>query len=535
MKFKSTYNNLDLLTIPISLSYKDSYSYRTFVGATLTIIFFIIIIIYLIFQLYKVLTKSSFTIISNEYQNPKESIDFTNVPILFTLTDDIGNPIDLDPKLVEYSVILNGYVQNFDQNGNTNTTHIETNLEIERCDKLNNSLNFSLFKKYNISSFQCIKPSQNIIINGSYGDINGYTSLKISVKKCDILKENCYNTDYIDNILSYSRFTIVYLGYKTNFYDLNTKDIEQTIYCRSISLSPNILKRVFYYMTLVKYELYDNLFLNNKKEIIYYINRGMILENDEIKTKSYDKNTLGYFSFVYDGNIIEYKKKVEKILEAISYLGNLFNIALTIFKIINDYFSNKILFVDIFYKFFFEKKFKRSKTLHFDVSNFSILPNLNENENYLKFHSKTQNKSINSNFNSSVFLESVRMPHKNDNVISLLNIKNNHANKLKYNRTISASSKAIEKEKNNFIKKSKFYYLLPFCIIKNKKNLENLIFVKKIICNCFSLESFIEFIKVEKTIKSLEKDKFNDFIYSHKVCFSSNNLKNEIDKIFSVN
>lgn len=531
MNFKSPYNNLDLLTIPISLSYKDNYSYRTFVGATLTIIIFMIIIIYFFSQLIQVLRKSSFTIISHEYQNPKQSIDFTNVPILFALTDDVGNPLEFDPRLAEFSVILNEYNLISDQYGTHNTIHTEKKLEIERCDKLNNSLDLSLFKEYNISHFQCIKPNQNITINGSYGDINGYKSLKINVKKCDILKENCYNIDYIDNIFAYSRFTIVYLGYKTNFYDLNAKDIEQTIYCRSISLSPNILKRVFYYMTLVKYELYDDLFLNKKKEKMYYINRDMILEIDEIKIESYDKNTIGYFSFVFDGNMIEYKKKVQKFMEAISYLGNLFNILLTIFKLINDYFSNKILFVDIFYKFFFEKKFKRSRTLHFELSDFQN----KENDIYLKFHSKTQNKSINSNFNSSILLENIGKPNKNSNLINILNARNNNTNRIKYKRSISFNNKAIAKEKLNFIKKSKFYYLLPFCIIKNKKNLENLIFVKNIICNCFSLESFIEFIKIEKSIKSLEKDKFNDFLNSHKKYSSTNNLRDEINKIFSSN
>ena len=37
---------------------------------------------------------------------------------------------------------------------------------------------------------------------------------------------------------------------------------------------------------------------------------------------------LAYFSLVYDGNVLEYTKKVKKIGEIISYIGNLFNIEL---------------------------------------------------------------------------------------------------------------------------------------------------------------------------------------------------------------
>ena len=353
MKFKTPYNNFDLLNIPISLSYNNQYLYRTFVGATLTIILFIIIITYFIYQFIQIFNKSSFSIISNEFQNPKESIDFTNVPILFGLTDDVGNPLQLDPKVAKYFVILNEYRQQIDKKGNSNTQHIQTILQTERCDKLKDSLDLSLFHGYNISYFQCIKPSQNITINGSYGNISGYKSLKINIKKCNNENDNCLNTNNIDSIISNSRFMVIYRGYKTNFYDLDTKDIEQTIYSRSITLSPYFLKRVFYYMSLVKYNLYDNIFSNFKIETQYYINRGMIIENEPIKNESYDKDTLAYYSFVYDGNVVEYTKKVKQIIDAISYIGNLFNIMLTLFRIINNFFSNKILFIDIFYKFFF--------------------------------------------------------------------------------------------------------------------------------------------------------------------------------------
>ena len=119
MGFKSTFNNLDLLKIPISLSYKDKFLYRTHIGATLTMIGFIIIIVYIIIKFTEIIEKSSFSIISNEYQNPLDSINFTNVPILFAMTDADGNPLDLNKKLVDFSVVFSEYVQNFDEKGNS--------------------------------------------------------------------------------------------------------------------------------------------------------------------------------------------------------------------------------------------------------------------------------------------------------------------------------------------------------------------------------------------------------------------------------
>ena len=79
-------------------------------------------------------------------------------------------------------------------------------------------------------------------------------------------------------------------------------------------------------MSLVKYIVYDNLFINNKKETTYFINRDMRLEYVPIKEVSINDNfyngVYAFFTFVFDGNVIEYTKKVEKLGECISYIGN---------------------------------------------------------------------------------------------------------------------------------------------------------------------------------------------------------------------
>ena len=360
MSFINTYNNFDLLRIPISLSYKNKYLYRTFIGASLTIIGIIILVVYFIVKVIEVIKKKSFVIISNEFQNSKASINFTNIPILFALADNNGNPLELNPKIVDFSVVLSEYVRIFDRNGNSHIIYLENQIEIDRCDNLNDSIDFSYFDEYNLSFFKCIKPFQNLSINGTYGDIiNGYKSLKINIKKCNNSIEECYDSRYIESIISNSRFIIVYSGHKTNFYDKKEKDIKKAVYSRSISLSPDFCKKVLYYMTLVKFKLYDNVLLDNKKEEIYFINRDMFYEFSPISNINLNNinedNILAFFSFVYDGNMIEYTKRVEKLGEIISCIGNLFNIILTIFRIINNYFANKILFFDIFYRFFFEE------------------------------------------------------------------------------------------------------------------------------------------------------------------------------------
>ena len=514
MDFMETYNNLDLLTIPISFSYKDKYLYRTFIGATLTIICAIIIVTYFLIKVIEIINKSSFSIIYNEFQNPKESINFTNVPILFGITDLIGNPRPLDQKIFDFSVILNEYIQNFDENGNSNMTHTETELEIERCDKLNDSIDLSIYQDYGIkNNFKCIKPSQNIAIKGTYGDMKGYRSLKIILKRCNNLIENCYNDDYLESIFSNSRFVIAYLGYKANFYNSEKKDIEKIIHTKSITLSTTFSKSVFYYMTLVKYQLNDNIFYNNKREQIYYLNRDMLLEYIPItKIKSsetynvYNTDILAYFSFVFDGNVLEYTKKVKKIGEIISYLGNLFNIVYTIFKIINSYFSSKILFVDIFKQFFFEKQCVQKAKTFIDNSSLSILQ-------FQKItHQKSKSLRVNSLKISENFQSKKRdMSFKNYNQIKK-NVVCKSPTQIQKKQNFTNLYRKIEIKKFKFYKYFKFYYFFPVCIIKNKNNAYFLYSIKHNICKTFSLENFIEVIKISKNMirEDYSKNYLND-------------------------
>ena len=535
MDLKKKYKHLDFLRVPISLSYKKEYLYRTYVGSTLTIAGFLIILIYFIIKLNEVIKKTSFTVIANEFQSPNDTINFTNTPILFSLTDSEGNPVELNSKLFELSVVFSDYVQNFDQNGNSNIKHIEKEIEIDRCDKINSSLDLSFFNGYNISSFKCIKPCQDIVLSGIFGDINGYSSFKINLKKCNNLTHNCYDNDYIESIISNSRLVVVYLGYKTNFYSTTKNDIEKIICSRSVPLSSFFNKRVFLYMSLVKYKLYDNLFFNMKKEKIYFINKDMRIEYRPIQdinpNDTYYNNVFGFFAFVYDGNVIEYTKRVEKFGEIISYIGNLFNILLTIFRIINNHFSNRILFVDIFNNFFFEKMMKNNnKFVHLDNSSFFALSK--NKTNSLKLYSKAQEKSINSNLNfNSVFEE--RVIENKKKIINLNSL--NYDNKTGVKNMLSIKSKKSEMEKIHFLKVIKLYYLCPLCLIKNKNNLNYIYSINNSICNTFSIENYIDFIKTTKNLNKIKKEKLHDFNYERRIKnnYTDKNLKEEINKIFN--
>ena len=71
---------IDFLNIPTSLSYKNEYFYATYIGGILTIIFIIIIMVITSYQIILLNTKSSFKLISNQYTDLSQVIDFSETP-----------------------------------------------------------------------------------------------------------------------------------------------------------------------------------------------------------------------------------------------------------------------------------------------------------------------------------------------------------------------------------------------------------------------------------------------------------------------
>ena len=95
------FRRCDLLNVPVPLSYKNEYFYRSNVGATLTIFIFLIIISITSYEIILLYSGSSFTLISNQYTDISQTIDFSQTPVLFQLANDNGQLIEIDNKLIE--------------------------------------------------------------------------------------------------------------------------------------------------------------------------------------------------------------------------------------------------------------------------------------------------------------------------------------------------------------------------------------------------------------------------------------------------
>ena len=476
LKNRLKLRDLDFLQAPIPLSFKNHSSYRTTFGAILSLFIITTIIICIIIRFKTLIQKTNFTIISSESQNSNGLINFSNIPILFSLYDDKGNNYEDDLKLYHFSA--EKIEQIYTKEGKSIKTYKP--IEFERCDKLVNSFELlNYFSDYNLTKYTCIKPGQNLTAYGVLGDtFNNYAGFRIYINKCNNEKSDCYDKDIIEQKLKKNLlFMVLFLGYNTDFISSDeSKNIEYQIYSNFISVSPYLVKKAYLNFILGKYYLYDNIFYSMKKEYNYFIN-GERYHDLNFETEEKDGDTIAYYSFSYQGQSVEHTKKVEKITDTISLIANIFNIMYTIVKIINSYFSKKILFVDIYNHVFMAtpgNSKMRTKIMKLNES----LNELNSNQNIVDhnmFKFKNKGKKKNANSVKSTFLSSKK--------------------KIK-----------LVKTKKDFFK----YYLCPMYLIKIKDN--NIINIHKRICHYFSLEKFSDL--VEKC-KELSHDKFEK-IFNHK-------------------
>ena len=488
--------NCDLLHIPISLSYKNDYFYYTNLGASLTILFFILIVCLCSYEIKILSDKSSFSIITNQYQDLKQQIDFMDRPILFQLINNRGKVIEIDDRLFQFKASVMEWLSYVNEEGIKKFKVISTDLELERCDKID--MNFTEYlADINLTSYMCIKPGQNVSAT-SYGHLkdmnNGYKGVRIYLKRCSE-RNDCYGEDKVVKKLSNINFMVTYLGLNPNIFTIEKENLDYQMMSKAGSISTNILKKFYFTFSIGKFYLDTNIFIKKNRVYEYIIGNDVIMDVDLNSKNTYenDNSTIAFFSLHYDGHIVEIRKEVKNFIDTLSIIGNAFNIILTIMRIFNNYYSNKLLFVDIFRTIFFSKK----ESVHININRF----------HQLKISDKFINNNVKNNNN----------PLSKKNVLDMSDgavLNNNHSNKNNGSIFKKTSNKKIlisEKEKENVKKRlsqilnindekiSKerliYFYLFPLCILKKKKLFQNICLIKDKICTYFSIENFNELIR----------------------------------------
>ena len=463
----------DYLNVPTSLSFKSEYFYHTKIGAILTIIltfFSLGIILYEIILLSK---KTSFTLISNQYTDLSQSIDFSKTPVLFEFTNYKGQIFDLDNNLFVIEAYQMQLQIEIGEDGSKIRNITNTRLELIKCDKI--LWNKPEYSSLDLTRFICIKPGQNLTSYGLIGDMNNpFKGIRLYINKCT--GPNCSDTNEIIKQLNNAKFIVTYLSLSSNIFYLNSENITYQLYSKYFSISTNILKKIIFSYDIGRFYLFNNVAFKKNRTLDYIIGNDYSIDIDLDPKSTIQNNeyTLATIAFNYGGRVMETRKDVQTIFEAFSIIGNFFNIILNIFKVINNYFANKILFVDIFKTIFSNKeniKLKNKKK-HINFNNCKDI-----NKNNLDFSEQIY-------FNNKMYQNKTKKPI----TIKIMPASSNNIIRKNIAKRKFKSKENITKTKLNY------YYLLPLWFLKRNKTFKSIYLIKSIICNYFSIEKINELI-----------------------------------------
>ena len=510
---KNWIRRFDFLNVPTSLSFKSEYFYQTNLGAILTILLTFFVLLIILYEIIILNKKTSFTLISNQYTDLSQSIDFSKTPILFEFTDYKGKIFDLDNKLFAIEAYQMQMKIEIKDDGSKIRNITNTKLELIKCDKiLSNKPEYSAL---DLTRFICLKPGQNLTSYGLIGDMNNpFKGIRLYINKC--IGPNCYDTNEIIKQLNNAKFIVTYLSLSSNIFYLNSENITYQLYSKYFSISTNILKKITFSYDIGRFYLFNNIAFKKNRSLDYIIGNDYSIDIDLDPKSTIQNNeyTLATIAFNYGGRVMETRKDVQTIFEAFSIIGNFFNIIFNIFRVINNYFANKILFVDIFKTIFSNKENIKLNNIKKNI-NFNNIKSISKNN--LDFSEQIYFKNkINQN-NSLKPITIKIMPKSGNNIFK----KNN-------------AKKKVKNKKNIIKNKLNYFYLLPLWFLKRNKTFKNICMIKDIICNYFCIEKINELIIFfdileEKNIKS--KMSNTELIKINNNYFEKNSLNPGINNI----
>ena len=494
----------DFLNVPTSLSFKSEYFYHTKIGAILTILLTFFSLGIILYEIVLLSKKTSFTLISNQYTDLSQSIDFSKTPVLFEFTNYKGQIFDLDNKLFVIEAYQMQLQIEVGKDGSKIRNITNTKLELIKCDKiLSNKPEYS---SLDLTRFICIKPGQNLTSYGLIGDMNNpFKGIRLYINKC--IGPNCYDTNEIIKQLNNAKFIVTYLSLSSNIFYLNSEKITYQLYSKYFSISTNILKKITFSFDIGRFYLFNNVAFKKNRTLDYIIGNDYSIDIDLDPKSTIQNNeyTLATIAFNYGGKVMETRKDVQTIFEAFSIIGNFFNIILNIFKVINNYFANKLLFVDIFKTIFSKKENIKLNNKKKNI-NFNNCKDINKNNLDFSEQIYFNNKMYQNKSKKSIPIKI--MPASSNNIIR----KNIAKRKFK-------SKENITKTKLNY------YYLLPLWFLKRNKTFKSIYLIKSIICDYFSIEKMNELIIFLGILKDKNiKSKMNN---TELIKINNNNFEND--------
>ena len=480
------FTTMNFYGMKYSINYKNKSIYVSILGIILSFFSILFISFISIYYFIVLLNHSSFSIIASNNYSKNSSINLSNIPIMIGLTDKHSNLYNINEEIFKIEV----WMKTLNQAKNSDDNTLNSLIELEYCNISKYKNEFPEMNNYDLSKFLCLKPNQNLVLNGRNGDtLNIYNSLSIYFNIC--IDGNCteQHLDLINSILNNSFISIHYLYDNIDHYNYQ-KPFNKTFKNENFQIISSSFKKIFYYLSSITYISENGIIFNKKTKfksftfdsfhLDYMSSNNQIVINNKLYSK------IIQFSICCSDYSIVYKRKYIKIIDIFSNIGGFIDFIYLIFNSITIYFSEKNLIVDITenlvcYKEINDDRGRSHSLVSQNVSKY------NEKKSILK-SSKNNSTSLPIKKNIKFELNSFKKlsPQKKflpRNTITNINISTHFIN-----------SKLEKYVKINYPQKPKIKlsdYFLPFCYLKKLKKYKILNAYKDLMHNYLSLETIL--------------------------------------------
>ena len=339
--------------------------YHTILGGILTVIVFIITIgcsFYFAQEIWQKNhpTVNTATLITN---HPKKML--YPDPFFFMITVDVDYIPTIDESI--YFPRGNIHITHVDKNGTSTTERKYFNMKV--CTEIidENHIYYDLLKDFNLNNFYCmpkfIEKENDISLNDYWGN-DGFNMLQVKIYTCGIYNDNtnCKSDKEISKILSDSRLS---------YYTIN-EYVDTTNYSYPFSngldehyLALSIEKRSTF-TTFIKHidveSDYGLIFSRKKKEYGITVDSYIDLPFKEDVKNGY----LFGISIQLTNTIDFYKRSYYKLQNLCEDISAIYGVLMIIIKLIERYYNESKLAVDLINSFFLIKGKNKEKKI-FDI------------------------------------------------------------------------------------------------------------------------------------------------------------------------
>jgi len=272
----------------------------------------------------------------------KTTVDLSDSPFMFVLTDGANNPI---PKSL-YEIRVN-FLNFTKETGEEFNSLKFSELKTESCDISQFNKYGELFSIIEYQKFECIPPNKyNISIFGNNGDAEAKSHMNIYVNMCNNVTMNngCKTKEEIKPLLENTYLHMGYIDYEINHYDYDNP-VKPYLRIETFPINWDLHTRYYYGINSVNY-ISDYGFIFDKSKVFNYYSSSKIDQTVQIRHGSllYPGLSIGTVTLYKESSVHEYKRLYPKIQTLLARIGGSIQAILLIGKAI-CYIITKNLFL----------------------------------------------------------------------------------------------------------------------------------------------------------------------------------------------